>query len=64
MPFILQNRHWCHRFSIAVDDKMAAKLFYSQNKSSSGDSDTVRDALDSVQYAEKCTVTLAQGEKG
>ena len=42
MLFIQRNRHkWHHfpHFSIAVDDKMAAKLFSSQIKSSSNERD-------------------------
>ena len=39
-----QIRHCCHqftRFLIAVDDKMAAKLLSSQNKSSSDERDSL-----------------------
>ena len=57
MQFLQQNRHWWHHFtdlSIAVDDKMVAKIFSSQNKSSSSERDSLppfQYALDSVQYA-------------
>ena len=42
MQFMQRNRHWWHHFthfSIAVVDKMAAKLFSSQTKSSSSERD-------------------------
>ena len=44
MQFIQRIRHCCHQFTrlqIALDDKMAAKLFSSQNKSSSDERDSL-----------------------